>query len=236
MKDDTREARALLRRLFDAAVDAANPMKAVARNLPPRPKGRTVVIGAGKAAIPMARRSKTIGTGPLEGFVVAPHGYAHDLKRIGVVHGSHPVPDETEPCCRRQGPGAGLHAGAGRSLDRPHFGRRLPPSCRSPFPEFRWRRNSALVRAVLKCGANISELNCVRKQISAVKGGRLARAAGKARIYHAGAVGRAGRRSRHHRLRADRCRRHAQGGCARHSGALPRGGSAFDCPLAGGAR
>jgi glycerate-2-kinase len=180
--DDTREERELLRSLFDVAVEAANPMTAVARNLPQRPKGRTVVIGAGKAAIPMARALEDNWDGLLEGFVVVPHGYAHDLKRIGVVHGSHPVPDESS------------HAAAGKALA---LASTLGPDdllialvsggasalMSRPVRGISMEEKFGLVRAVLKCGANISELNCVRKQISAVKGGRLARAAGKARIF-----------------------------------------------------
>ena len=54
-----------------------------------------MVIGAGKAAVPMAKAVEDNWDGPLEGFVIAPHGYSHDLKRIGLVHASHPVPDES---------------------------------------------------------------------------------------------------------------------------------------------
>jgi glycerate 2-kinase len=182
VNEETRQARLLLRGLFDAAVDAANPMKAVARNLPQRPKGRTLVIGAGKAAIPMAKTLEDNWDGPLEGMVVAPHGYAHDLKRIGVVHGSHPVPDETSFAAADKalalastlGPDdlliALISGGASALMSK-------------PVPGITPQEKFGLVRAVLKCGASISELNCVRKQISAVKGGRLARAAGQARIF-----------------------------------------------------
>lgn len=182
MTDETHEARALLRGLFETAIEAANPMKAVARNLPPKPKGRTVVIGAGKAAIPMAKSLEDNWDGPLEGFVMAPHGYDHDLKRIGVVHGRHPVPDKSSFAAAEKalalastlGPDdlliALISGGASALMSK-------------PVPGITMEEKFGLVRAVLKCGANIAELNCVRKQISAVKGGRLARAAGKARIF-----------------------------------------------------
>ena len=78
------EPRLVLREVFDAAVRAADPAAAVAAHLPQPPKGRTVVIGAGKAAIPMAAALEQDWSGPLEGFVVAPHGYRHALKRIRV--------------------------------------------------------------------------------------------------------------------------------------------------------
>ncbi len=182
LNDETVKARAQLRSLFDAAVDAANPARAVARNLPMPPKGRTVVIGAGKAAVPMAKALESHWKGPLEGFVVAPQGYAHDLTRIELVHGRHPVPDESSLAAAEKalalaatlGPDdlliALISGGASALMSKPVDGIGIA-------------EKFGLVRALLKCGANIGELNCVRKQISAVKGGRLARAANGARIF-----------------------------------------------------
>ena len=177
-----RDPKAVLRSLFDAAVDAANPQAAVARNLPARPPGRTVVIGAGKAAVPLATAVEENWDGPLEGFVIAPHGYTHDLRRLGLVHGRHPVPDQSSYAAAEQalalartlGPDdlliALISGGASALMSK-------------PVPGIAIEEKFALVKALLKCGANIAELNCVRKQISAVKGGRLARAAGAARIH-----------------------------------------------------
>jgi len=174
--------RQILRDLFDVAVAAANPVTAVARNLPPKPKGRTVVIGAGKAAIPMAKALEDNWDGPLEGFVVAPHGYTHDLRRIGVVHASHPVADDSSFAAAEKalalaatlGPDdllIALISGGGSAL------------MSKPVAGIAMAEKFGLIRTLLKSGANIAELNCVRKQLSAIKGGRLARAAGKARIY-----------------------------------------------------
>jgi len=174
--------RQILRDLFDVAVAAANPVTAVARNLPPKPKGRTVVIGAGKAAIPMAKALEYNWDGPLEGFVVAPHGYTHDLRRIGVVHASHPVADDFSFAAAEKalalaatlGPDdllIALISGGGSAL------------MSKPVAGIAMAEKFGLIRTLLKSGANIAELNCVRKQLSAIKGGRLARAAGKARIY-----------------------------------------------------
>jgi glycerate 2-kinase len=174
--------KAILRSLFEAAVDAANPASAVSHNLPARPKGRTVVIGAGKAAVPMAKAMEENWDGPLEGFVIAPHGYAHDLKRLGLVHASHPVPDESSLAAAEKALAlastlkeddlliALISGGASALMSK-------------PVPGISIAEKFGLVKAVLKCGANIAELNCVRKQVSAVKGGRLARAAGRARIH-----------------------------------------------------
>ena len=176
------EDREILRRLFDTAVEAANPVKAVVRNLPQKPGGRTVVIAVGKAAIPMAKAVEDNWDGPLEGLVIAPHGYSHDLKRLRLVHGSHPVPDTTSLAAAEQalalastlGPDdlliALISGGASALMSKPVAGISI-------------EEKFGLVKAVLKCGANIGELNCVRKQVSAVKGGRLARAAGKAAIW-----------------------------------------------------
>ena len=176
------EDREILRRLFDTAVEAANPVKAVVRNLPQKPGGRTVVIAVGKAAIPMAKAVEDNWDGPLEGLVIAPHGYSHDLKRLRLVHGSHPVPDKTSLAAAEQalalastlGPDdlliALISGGASALMSKPVAGISI-------------EEKFGLVKAVLKCGANIGELNCVRKQVSAVKGGRLARAAGKAAIW-----------------------------------------------------
>jgi len=172
----------MLRGLFEAAVEAANPVTAVVRNLPQRPRGRTMVISVGKAAVPMAKAVEDNWDGPLEGLVIAPHGYTHDLKRLKLVHGSHPVPDESSLAAAEQalalastlGPDdlliALISGGASALMSK-------------PVPGISIEAKFGLVKAVLKCGANIAELNCVRKQVSAVKGGRLARAAGQARIH-----------------------------------------------------
>src|SRR3990170_4670315 len=85
---------ALLRRLFDAALAAADPAKAVPRFLPAPPKGRTLVVGAGKAAGAMARAVEDHWQGPLEGLVVTRYGHAVPCERIEVVEAAHPVPDQ----------------------------------------------------------------------------------------------------------------------------------------------
>ncbi len=172
----------ILRALFKTAVDAANPARAVAANLPPRPAGRTVVIGLGKGAISMAEAVEANWQGPLEGFVVAPHGLASPLKRIEAVHANHPVPD------------AGSHAAADKALALAATLKKNDllialisgggsSLMSKPAPGIAMEEKLNLIRALLKCGANIAELNCVRKHVSGVKGGRLARAAGEARIH-----------------------------------------------------
>jgi len=176
------DPRGILRSLFDTAVDAADPVRAVAANLPKPPKGRTMVIGAGKAAIQMAAAVEANWPGPLEGFVVAPHGYASALKRIETVHARHPVPDQGSLAAADKALTLAatlgkddlliaLISGGGSAL------------MSKPAPGIAMEEKLGLVSALLRCGANIAELNCVRKQVSAVKGGRLARAAGAAAIH-----------------------------------------------------
>ena len=176
------DERAMLRGLFEAAVEAANPVTAVVRNLPQAPKGSTMVISVGKAAVPMAKAVEDNWDGPLEGLVIAPHGYTHDLKRLKLVHGSHPVPDESSLAAAEQALALAATLGPDDLLIALISGG-ASALMSKPVPGISIEEKFGLVKAVLKCGANIAELNCVRKQVSAVKGGRLARAAGQARIH-----------------------------------------------------
>lgn len=178
MTDD----RMILRGLYEAAVAAANPVAAVSRNLPPRPEGRTVVIAAGKAAVPMAKAVEAQWDGPLEGLVIAPHGYAHDLKRLDLVHASHPVPDQSSLRAAERALALAATLKKGDLLIALISGG-ASALMSKPVPGITIEEKFGLVKSVLKCGANIAELNCVRKQVSAIKGGRLARAAGEAAIH-----------------------------------------------------
>jgi glycerate 2-kinase len=87
------DPRQLLRKMFDAAVAAAQPALCVPRHLPAAPKGRLVVIGAGKASAAMARAIEDHWQGPLSGLVVTRYGYSVPCKRIEIVEAAHPVPD-----------------------------------------------------------------------------------------------------------------------------------------------
>lgn len=170
-----------LRALFDAAVDAASPSVCVPAHLPARGSGRTVVIGAGKAAASMARAVEDAWDGPLDGFVVTRYDHGVACDRIEVVEAAHPVPD------------AAGAAAAGRILDKVQGlsaddlvlclisggGSAL---LSAPAPGLTLTDKQAVNAALLKSGATISEMNCVRKHLSAIKGGRLARAAFPARV------------------------------------------------------
>ena len=179
--EDRSHGRALLRRLFDAAVAAADPTHCVPPHLPDPPAGRTVVVGAGKAAAAMARAVETSWQGPLSGLVVTRYGHGVACDRIEIVEAAHPVPDEAgEAAAARilqavQGLGEDdlvlcLISGGGSAL------------LAQPAPGLTLAQKQAINRALLKSGATIHEMNCVRKHLSAVKGGRLAAAAWPARI------------------------------------------------------
>ena len=175
------DARALLREMFGAAIAAAQPARCVPPYLPEPPVGRLLVIGAGKASAAMAQAVEDHWSGPLEGLVVTRYGYAVPCRRIEIVEAAHPVPDA-----------AGL-AAAQRILDRV---RGLGPndtvlclisgggSALLPLPGagLTLADKQAINRALLNSGATISEMNCVRRHLSAIKGGRLAAAAHPARV------------------------------------------------------
>ncbi len=175
------DRRALLRALFDAAVAAAQPALCLPPHLPPPPRGRTLVIGAGKASAAMARVLEAHWPGPLEGLVITRYGYEEPCERIEIASAAHPVPDA-----------AGLHATA-RLLQRVQGlteddlvialmsggGSALLVA---PGEGLTLDDKQAVNRALLASGATIGEMNCVRRHLSAVKGGRLAAACHPARV------------------------------------------------------
>jgi hydroxypyruvate reductase len=176
------EARTLLRRLFDAAVAAAQPALCLPAHLPPRPRGRTLVIGAGKASAAMARALEDHWEGPLEGLVVTRYGHEVSCQRIEIVQAAHPVPDTAglQATARIldmvQGLGAddlviALISGGGSSL------------WVAPAKGLTLADKQAVHTALLKSGASIAEMNCVRRHLSAVKGGRLAAACYPAKVH-----------------------------------------------------
>jgi len=174
--------RQLLLDMYTAAVDAVSADKCLPAFLPkPSPNGRTLVIGAGKGAAAMAKTVEQHWTGDISGLVVTRYEHGAECKRIEVVEAAHPVPDEagrraagrmmemvkglTEDdlvLCLISGGGSALLAlpGEGITLEQ----------------------KQAVNKALLKSGATISEMNCVRKHFSAIKGGRLALACAPARV------------------------------------------------------
>jgi hydroxypyruvate reductase len=181
MKDA--DARALLRDLFDAGLAAARPATCLApyiARLQP-PKGRTVVIGAGKASAAMARAVEDQWPHPLEGLVVTRYGYGVACQKIEIVEAAHPVPDEKG------------RAAAHRILDKVKglteddlvlclISGGASALLALPAPGLTLADKQAVNRALLKSGANIVEMNTVRKHLSSIKGGSLAVAAQPARV------------------------------------------------------
>ena len=170
------DPRSFLRSLLDAAIGAAAPETVLPRHLPAPSRGRTVVVGAGKAAAAMARAVEDHWRGELSGLVVTRHGYGATCRRIEVIEASHPVPDAA-------GMGAATRIlAAVRGLSADDLVLFLASGGGSalmalPAPGIALADKQNVTRALLKCGATIGEINCVRKHLSAIKGGRLAAAA-----------------------------------------------------------
>ncbi|MEM5277971.1 glycerate kinase [Cupriavidus taiwanensis] len=175
------EPRALLRDLFDTAVAAVSASHCLPPHLPAPPKGRTVVIGAGKAAAAMAQAVEANWQGELSGLVVTRYGHGADCKRIEVVEAAHPVPDEAGARAAQRmvelvhGLSADdlvlcLISGGGSAL------------LAAPAPGLTLADKQAVNKALLRSGASIGEMNCVRKHLSALKGGRLALHCAPARV------------------------------------------------------
>ncbi len=173
--------RRLLRALFDAAVAAADPAAIVPARLPARPRGRTIVVGAGKASAAMARAFERAWDGPLSGLVVTRFGHAVACDRIEIVEASHPVPDaHGETAARRM-----LECVQGLTEDDlvvALISGGASALLAAPAPGLTLADKQAVNRALLASGASIDEMNCVRKHLSAIKGGRLAAAAHPARV------------------------------------------------------
>jgi len=171
----------LLRAAFAAAIDAARPDICVTRFLPDAPGGRTVVVGAGKAAAAMALAVDRHWGAELSGMVVTAPGCALDCPRIEVIEATHPLPGEAgqraaQDMLRRVvGLGADdlvicLLSGGGSSL--------MP----LPADGLGLGEKQAITHALLRSGATIGEINCVRRHLSRIKGGRLGVACHPARL------------------------------------------------------
>jgi glycerate 2-kinase len=175
------DPRVLLRQMFDAAVEAAQSSHCLPPHLPAPPRGRTLVIGAGKASAEMARVVEQNWPGELSGLVVTRYGYAVPCQRIEIVEAAHPVPDEAGMTAARRILGLVsdlsaddlvicLISGGGSSL------------LVLPGDELTLADKQDINKALLKSGATIGEMNCVRRHLSAIKGGRLAAACHPAKV------------------------------------------------------
>ena len=174
---DTGAPREILRGSFAAAVAAADPLRIVPPHLPPPPRGRTVVVGAGKAAGAMAKAvdDHWPADAPLDGLVITRYGHGMETRRIRVVEAGHPVPDERGEAAAREilALASGLApddlllvlvSGGGSSL------------LSLPAGDIAMADLKAVTRDLLASGAPIQDMNTVRKHLSSIQGGRLAAA------------------------------------------------------------
>jgi len=175
------DPKAFLTSIFEAAVAAADPERTIRDHLPAKPKGRTIVIGAGKGSAQMAAAFEKIWDGPIEGLVVTRYGYGANCERIEIIEAAHPVPDAAglEASRRLLAKVQGLTeddlvvaliSGGGSAL--------LP----SPAAGLTLADEIAVNEALLASGAPIAAMNTIRKHLSTIKGGRLAAAAWPAKV------------------------------------------------------
>jgi len=182
-KSDEHDIRRLLRNLFDKAVGAADPANCIPQHLPAPPRGRTLLIAAGKAAVSMACAAENAWPvdAPLSGVALTRYGHAMECKRVEVIEASHPVPDnrgyEAAKRLLEEAKQLGeddlllfLVSGGGSSL------------LALPADGISLAEKKSVNQALLMSGAPIGEMNCVRKHLSAIKGGRLAAAAHPAKV------------------------------------------------------
>ncbi|MER9137462.1 glycerate kinase [Mesorhizobium sp. M0830] len=175
------DPKSFLTSIFNAAVAAADPERTIRGHLPARPRGRTIVIGAGKGSAQMAAAFEKMWNGPIEGLVVTRYGYGAKCERIEIIEAAHPVPDAAglEASRRLLAKVQGLTAddlvvalisGGGSAL--------LP----SPAATLTLADEIAVNEALLASGAPIAAMNTIRKHLSTIKGGRLAAAAYPAKV------------------------------------------------------
>lgn len=162
-----------LEELFHSAISATLPENCLPTWLPSKPKGRLIIVGAGKAAANMAKIIEKKWGGPLEGIVIVPYGYSESCKWVKVIEASHPMPDVTAveattklinavSFLKKSDTVICLISGGGSSL-----------MC-LPVDGISLAEKQKITSSLLKCGAAIHEINCVRKKLSAIKGGKLA--------------------------------------------------------------
>ena len=181
------QSRELLESLFRAAVGAAHPSRCLPPNLPEAPPhGRLIVLAAGKGAGSLTEVAEQhylarIPEERVDGIAVTRHGYGRPTRRIAMVEAGHPVPDEAGLKGTERALAFADAAGTG-DLVLVLLSGGASANWIAPAPGISFADKQATTRALLRSGANIGEINCVRKHLSRIKGGRLARLAHPARV------------------------------------------------------
>ncbi len=173
--------RQFLRSLFDTAVAAAAPENCMRTWVPAKPGGRVIVIGAGKAAASMAKELEDQWLGPLEGCVIVPYGHGADCRWIKVIEASHPLPDEAGVAAAAKILESVSNLSADDTVVCLISGGGSSLLC-LPAQGVSLVEKQSITSQLLKAGAAIHEINCVRKKLSAIKGGKLAAACAPATV------------------------------------------------------
>ena len=173
--------RRFLSDLFDTAVAAAHPAQCLPSHLPEPPAGRLIVLAGGKAAGAMAETAERVylerlAPQRLDGLAVARHGYGRPTRHIPVVEAGHPVPDEASLAAAARTLDLAGHAGPD-DLVLALISGGASANWVAPVPGLTFAEKQAVTRALLRSGATIGEMNTVRKHLSRIKGGHLARVA-----------------------------------------------------------
>ncbi|MEM8743010.1 MAG: glycerate kinase [Pseudomonadota bacterium] len=181
------DQRRTLMNLFDAAVAAANPLQCVPPALPDPPQdGRLIILGAGKgsAAMVQAAEAHYLGLNPkpdIVGCAVTRHGFALPAQAVEIIEGGHPVPDDGSAQAARRALEI-AHGATEKDLVLVLLSGGASALWSAPVEGVTLAEKQQVTRGLLASGARISEINCVRKHLSSIKGGRLAHAAAPAKL------------------------------------------------------
>jgi glycerate 2-kinase len=170
-----------LEAIWWAGVDACHPERVVPPHLPDPPPGRTILLAVGKAAVPMATAVERRWPGPFSGLAVAPRGAPGSLDRVELIHAEHPVPSSGSLAAARRLLDLAEEAGEDDLVLVLLSGGASSLAC-LPGEGLELQEKARLTEALLRSGASIGEINCVRRHLSRFKGGRLALAAAPARV------------------------------------------------------
>lgn len=172
-----------LLQMLALAIGSARPESIIARHLPPVPSGRTLVLGAGKAAAVMARTLEEHWPEPLSGLVVTPYGHHSPCTQIEVIEAAHPIPDQGSVRAAQRMLTLARQTTAQDQIIMLLSGGGSALLC-APVAALSLEDKQAIQQQLLHSGANIREINTVRRHLSAIKGGHLAQACAPTPLYN----------------------------------------------------